>query len=248
MRRGSRDTELYERIIDLAIGVAEGRIDPFDVDVGKFLDRLSGLDIDPEFTDLLMLDVRALHGLVTILEAQSRRLRDRGYGLYLNRLLIRMAVEKLGVDELVNVLSASWRPIMELEYMDKDLLDEAFTYYLNLVDLALRSRLVPSFREVALDISAELFNEPIDLEVFVEGLKRELMEFSKGEFIDYFDFIYRGDSPVLRAYAISFLISDGWVDVKVDRLKKKIFIRPRSEKLVFKDPASVVVVLGHGEG
>lgn len=244
----SSDIEVYERIIDLAVGVAEGRIDPFDVDVGKFLRRLKSLgEVDPSLMDLLMLDVRALHGLIMILEAQSRRLRDRGYGLYLNRLLVRMAADKLTTEELVGLLEASWRPIMELEYMDRDLLDDAFTYYNNLIDLAMRGRIMYSLRDVLIDVRPELFKEPIDLEKYGDVLRRELWEVSGGEYIDYFEFILRGDNPILRAYTISFLISDGWIDVKVDRLKKKIFIRPRKERLEFRNPASIVVVMKGGE-
>jgi len=249
LRRRSSDIEIYERIIDLAVGVAEGRIEPFDVDVGKFLERLRRLgDVDPSLVDLLMLDVRALHGLIMILEAQSRRLRDRGYGLYLNRLLVRMAADKLTSEELVELLETSWRPIMELEYMDRDLLDEAFTYYVNLIDLALRGKIMPSFREVLVDVSPELFKEPVDLEKYGDVLRKELWDVSDGEYIDYFEFIFRGDNPILRAYIISFLISDGWIDVKIDRLKKKIFIRPRMERLEFRNPASIVVVMKGGEG
>ena len=250
LRRKSREViELYERIIDLAINVAEGRIDPFDVDVGRFIERLRALgELDPSYVDLLMMDVRALHGLVTILEAQSRKLMDRGYGLYLNRLLVRMAAEKLGAEELIGLLGSSWRPIMELEYLDRDLLDDAFTYYANLIDLALRGRITPSFKDIDIDISPELFIEPVDLDRFAAELLDELWEVSGGEFIDYLEFIYRGDNPVLRAYIASFLISDGWVDVRIDRLKKRIFVKPRKERLEFRNPASMVVVMKGGEG
>ncbi len=249
LKRRSSDIEIYERIIDLAVGVAECRIDPLDVDVGRFLERLKRLgDVDPSLVDLLMLDVRALHGLIMILEAQSRRLRDRGYGLYLNRLLVRMAADKLTSEELVDLFEASWRPIMELEYMDRDLLDDALTYYVNLIDLALRSRIMPSFREVLVDVSPELFREPVDLEGYGDELRRELWEASRGDYIDYFDFIFKGEKPVLRAYIVSFLISDGWIDVKIDRLKRKIFIRPREKRLEFRNPTSIVVVMKGGEG
>lgn len=250
LRRGSKEViELYERIIDLSISVAEGRIDPFDIDVGRFIERLRRIgDIDSAFLDLLMMDVRALHGLVTILEAQSRKLRDRGYGLYLNRLLVRMAADKLGADELINLLASSWRPIMELEYMDRDLLDEAFTYYMNLIDLALRGRITPFFKDIFIDVSPELFREPIDLDSFSEELLSELWEFSGGDFVDYMEFIYMGENPVLRAYVASFLISDGWIDVRIDRLKKKILVRPRRERVEFRNPASIVVVMRSGEG
>lgn len=248
--RKSREViELYERIIDLAIGVTEGKIDPFDVDVGRFIERIRSMGgFDSSFLDLLMMDVRALHGLVIILEAQSRKLLDRGYGLYLNRLLVRMAADKLGADELVGLLASSWRPIMELEYLDRGLLDDAFTYYMNLIDLALRGRVTLSFRDVDIDITPELFVEPVDLERFTGELLSELWEVSGGEFIDYLEFIYRGENPVLRAYMASFLISDGWVDVRVDRLKKKIFVRPRRGRIEFRNPATMVVVMRRGEG
>ena len=249
LRKRARDTEIYERIIDLAISVAEGRLDPFDVDVGRFLERLGEVEaFDEGFIDLLLLDVRALHGLITILEAQSRKLRDRGYGIYLNRLLVRMAAEKLGEEDLVTVLASAWRPIMELEYMDQELLDEAFTYFINLLDLGERERIRPRLMDVEFDISPELFREPVDLASYTAELLDELRRVAGEQFIDYFEFVYRGERPLLRAYAVSFLISEGWVDVKIDRLKKKIFIRPRDSRLVFRNPSSIVVVMGGGEG
>jgi hypothetical protein len=240
--------ELYDRIIDLAIKVSEGAIDPFDVDVGRFIrqlarnKRLAELD----YTYLIK-DIRALNGLVAILEAQGKSLRRRGLGLYLDKMLLKLRIYKMSIDELSQVFIRSWKPVIEMESINLEAIKEAMFYFNNLKDLESRRLRFEELSEYMGDVEPRLFIEPKVVRSLMMKLLNELRDSSGGEYIDYKEFITRGD-PVERAYILSFLISDGWVDVKVDRLEEKIWIRPKDMRVEIRNPSSLAVVVRREEG
>ncbi len=239
--------ELYDRIIDLAIKVSEGVVDPFDVDVGRFIKQLARnkrlLDLDYSY---LIKDIRALNGLVAILEAQGRSLRRRGLGLYLDKMLLKLRIYRMSIDELAQVFSRSWKPIVEMECINMDALKEALFYFNSLKDLESRRLRFEELSEYTGMVEPRLFIEPRVIRSMMMSLLDELRERSGGEFIDYDLFIKDGD-PVERAYILSFLISDGWIVVKIDRLKEKIWIRPRSMREEVRNPSSLAVVVRREE-
>ncbi len=240
--------ELYDRIIDLAIKVSEGVIDPFDVDVGRFIrqlarnKRLAELD----YTYLIK-DIRALNGLVAILEAQGRSLRRRGLGLYLDKMLLKLRIYKMSIDELSKVFVRSWKPVIEMESINLEAIKEAMFYFNSLKDLESRRLRFEELSEYMGDVEPRLFIEPKVVRSLMMKVLNELRDASRGEYIDYKEFITRGD-PVERAYILSFLISDGWVDVKVDRLEERIWIRPKDRRVEIRNPSSLAVVVRREEG
>lgn len=240
--------ELYDRILDLAIKVSEGIIDPFDVDVGRFIRQLAR---NRRFLELgysyLIKDIRALNGLVAILEAQGRSLRRRGLGLYLDKMLLKLRIYKMSLDDLANVFIHSWRPVVEMETINIEALKEALFYFNSLKDLESRRLKFEELTEfLGEGVEPKLFIEPRVIRRLMMNLLEELRIRSGGDYIDYDNFI-RGGDPVERAYILSFLISDGWVDVRVNRLEEKIFIRPRDRRVEIRRPSSLAVVVNREE-
>lgn len=234
--------EIYDRVIDLAVKVAEGEIDPFDIDVGRFINMLSkykGLDkFEYEF---LLKDIRALNGLIAILEAQGISLKKRGMGLYLDRILLRLKIFKMDIDELADAFARSWKPIATLEMINLDSVRDAVLYFNNLSDLASRKFLLEEKQFSYIDFKPKLFIVPSELKSVMNRLYHELKDYSKGEYVDYDEFVrYEGD-PIENAYLLSFLISEGWVDVKVSRLEEKIWIKPVRYKKELVNPSSLAV-------
>ena len=92
MKKSYDETEYYDRLIDLAISVAEGKVDPLDININKFIEYLKKASIESFDYNLLYKDIRALSGLVLILEAQYKSLKDRGLGLYIEPLLLKLKI------------------------------------------------------------------------------------------------------------------------------------------------------------
>jgi hypothetical protein len=235
--------EIYERIIDLAIKVAEGKVDPFDVDVGRFLrdisryGELSTLDFD-----ILVKDINAINGLIMILEAQSKVLKRRGLGLYLDKVLLRLKLYRMDIEDLSRIFSKAWRPIVEVESINLESIKESLFYFNNLKDLMSRRLKFDELREpVSGDVEARYFVLPRRIRERIMSFLEELRDVSRGDFIDYWRFIHMRGDPVERAYLLSFLISDGWVDVKINRLEERIWIRPLDERRPVTNPSTLAV-------
>jgi hypothetical protein len=243
--------EIYDRILDLAVKVAEGVVDPFDVDVGRFISLLAEKgELDKLDYDLLVKDIRALNGLIMILESQSRLLRRKGLGLYLDKALMRLRIYKMDIMDLAKVFSFSWSPIVEVEALSDEAIFDALSYFNSLRDLGSR-RLKFEEREgvIDYDYKPRIFIIPEALRKRMMVLLDELREVSRTDYIDYNMFIHAGvGDPVERAYILSFLISDGWVDVKINRLEEKIYIRARDERRMVSNPSTLPVVVRREEG
>jgi len=121
------------------------------------------------------------------------------------------------------------------------------SYFNNLSDLESRKF---SFEEKHLpytDFKPKLFIMPSELKSLMNKLYKDLKHYSKGEYIEYEAFIrYKGD-PVENAYLLSFLISEGLVDVKVNRLEEKVWIKPLKFKKELVNPSSLAMVIQREE-
>ena len=236
--------EIYDRIIDLAVKVAEGDVDPFDIDVGRFISILSkNQSLDKLEYGFLLKDIRALNGLIAILEAQGKFLKKRGMGLYLDKMLLQLKIFKMDINELAGVFAMSWKPIATLEMINLDGVREAISYFNNLSDLASRRFSLEEKQFSHIDFKPKLFIVPSELKSLMNKLYYELKNYSKEEYVDYDEFIMHKGDPIENAYLLSFLISEGWVNVKVDRLEEKIWIKPMKHKKELVNSSSLAVVI-----
>lgn len=241
--------EIYDRVIDLAVKVAEGEIDPFDVDVGRFISILSkNQSLDKLEYGFLLKDIRALNGLIAILEAQGKFLKKRGMGLYLDKILLQLKIFKISINEMADIFAMSWKPVATLEMINLDGVGKAISYFNNLSSLASRGFSMEEKQFSSIDFKPKLFIVPSELRSLMNKLYRELKNYSKGEYVDYDEFVMHRGDPIENAYILSFLISEGWVNVKVNRLEEKIWIKPRKYKKEIINPSSLAVVIGHEKG
>jgi len=207
--------EVYERIIDLSLKVYKGEVDPLDIDLADFIKYIIEADVENLPIDLMYLDINALYGLALILEAQSRVIKEKTSGLYIDKILAKLNLVKMSISELSNVLRLSWRPNAEASFID---IESPIQYYIE---------------ERVSEHMGRLYNE--------------LVESAGFNWIDYYEFIERGDK-IFRAYILSFLITSGYVQMKVDRIRKKILIKACEKPIEFRNPVSIPVVFRHVGG
>jgi hypothetical protein len=234
--------ESFERIIDLAEKVYMGRIDPLEIDIDRFIDMLKVVDVESLSQDLMFLDIRALYGLAIILEAQSEAIKRKTQGLYLDSIMIRIKLMNLDPIRLASLLDETYYPPIELSMLTEDDILEAKIHFNSIV----RYRWTPP-KQSELKVEPMKYFDEKEMSSMIMKLYEELVDYSGYKWVDYLDFISRGDM-LLRAYLLSFLVSDGYVDMKINRVTGEISICPLKDKKIYKNPASLPVVLKGEEG
>lgn len=236
--------EVYERLIDLAIKVAEGKVNPLEVDVASFIEQIKW-GVIPDYADLrgLLDDVRALNGLTVILEAQSKLLKEKGLGLYFSRFLIKLRLMKMDVNDLVEVFKKSWSPSVGIEVVNLDALKRSLVYFVNL-PTPLRRRLRQEGGGGKLSCTeVEKPFKLVNVEKQMEELYQKLVEYSNYRYVEYYDFLRHTGDPIESAYLLSYLLSEGYVEAVVDRFLNKVYIRPRASRTPIKSPTTLVTTL-----
>ncbi len=229
--------DYYGRIVDLSRKVLEGEVDPLDIDISTLVKTIGEVDVDRLPLEVFKRDVEALRGLALILSMQKERIRASLEGFRLDSLLVKTVLLSLDVDELAGLITHVYRPPVEISYFDEALLGEALAYFNSIR----RFELPPLDRE-AREVEAEPFIEE-DIRREMEALHKRLLDESKGDWLDYWDVV---SDDVFKAYLISLLASEGLVDIRVDRIEDRIYIRPLREPRRFVDPVSLPVVIRRG--
>jgi len=112
--------ELMLRIIDLCDTVRKRGIDPFDVEVREFFDRLRELLPNLKKHEELYLDIQAVLGLADVVFQQGEWIKHKSSMLYLDPLLIMLKLHALPARELADVFARSWHPIVQLETLEPE--------------------------------------------------------------------------------------------------------------------------------
>jgi len=229
---GQDRKELMLRIINLAESVIKSGVDPFDVDVKEFFERLRAILPKLRDSDELNLDIDAVLGLANIIFHQGESIRFKSSLLYLDPLLIMWKIRSLSSKELAGVLTSSWHPIVDMESITPHGIKESMDYWTNL----------PSFGDRARLDSTEVLPEEMEFqelarlgilskEEFVSAIERawgELKEKADGGEISYWDFINAKtfEETISRAWIVSFLVSYGYATIDVKPLEEEIFLKP----------------------
>jgi len=240
MKKSSKLDEIYERLINLAVLVAEGRLDPLSVDVAKFLDVIKGIDLAKLDLSMLYKDIRALSGLITILEAQYISLKNRGLGLYVEPMLIKLKAKSLSLEKLANILLKSWTPTVNI--LSSSIFDllTAYTYFMSLKPIKERriKYILPTITSEQIE---SVITIPENLDLKLRKLFNELLSYSDGNWVKYEDFIYKFENPIETAYLMSFLVTMGLVEMKYRKLEDQHYIRPLTEEFEVKNVYSISV-------
>lgn len=235
--------ELMLRIIDLAKSVREKGIDPFEVDVEEFLQRLREIFPNVEDPEELLLDIRAVLGLSEVISQQGDWIKHKSSLLYFDPMLVQWKLRELSEKKLAEILVNSWHPIVELECISRPGLRESIDYWTNLAPLSERGTELETNEidpgEISRDALSDLGVESEeDFNDMIEKTWEELKEHAGDEKrIQYWDFIYSNSfkETVRRAWLVSFLISYGYATLEIQPLEEKIIIRPREKRETIRD-------------
>jgi hypothetical protein len=226
--------ELLLRIIDLCESVRKRGLDPFDVEVREFFDRLRELLPRLRSHEDLYLDIQAVLGLAEVVFQQEEWIKHKSSMLYLDPLLIMLKLHALPARDLAEVLVRSWHPIIELESLSPEGVREGMEYWKNLPSLDERWRELETTEIMTGEVARrELARMGIlsdeDFAAVLDKTWRELKERAgeRGE-ISYWEFISERsfEETVVKAWLVSFLVTYGYATLELKPLEDEITLRP----------------------
>ena len=237
MVSGQEKRELMLRIIDLCESVSKRGVDPFDVEVKEFFERLREILPKLRERDEFFLDIEAVLGLADVVFHQGEWIKHKSSMLYFDPMLITWKLHALSPRELAEVFAGSWHPILDMECIAPHGIKEAMDYWTNLPSFGERAKLDATevlTEEVALQELARL--GILSEEEFVSTLERawgELKGKADGGKISYWDFISARtfEQTIARAWLVSFLVSYGYATLEVKPLEEEILLKPLPKPL-----------------
>jgi hypothetical protein len=238
--------EELERVIQICENIEKRGLDPFTVNVRALLERLRKLLDEGGDIEHYILDAETMYRIATLIALQHKWLRERAQSLFIDAQMVQTRLMALDNKSIARAFLKAWRPIISLEQITLHRLRQGIEHFLSLPPRAggrsmgwkISQREVEHARG-SLELEEELSEK-------LEQLHRELIQRYEleGE-IDYWEFV-QGKSfeeTFERAYLLSFLITNGYVDVRRNPLKGELKLVPRREKSERKRPSSLVITL-----
>jgi hypothetical protein len=229
--------DLMLRIIDLCDSVRKRGLDPFDVEVREFFDRLRELLPKLRGHDDLYLDIQAVLGLAEVVFQQEEWIKHKSSMLYLDPLLIMLKLHALPAKDLAEVLVRAWHPIIDIESLSPHGVKEGMEYWKNLPNLDERWRDLETTEVLTGEVARrELARMGIlsdeDFAAVLDKIWRGLKDAAgeQGE-VSYWDFISERsfEETVVKAWLVSFLVSYGYATLELKPLEDEITLRPLSK-------------------
>lgn len=248
----ARKEEYYEelaRIINLCQSIRAKGEDPFLVDVPQKLQVLKKLLPQWKLLDELLMDAEALKELSLMVKLQSDWVKRRASGLFIDPFLVEVKIKLLGKEELASALLASWRPLIAAEQLTPKRLSEALDYWRVLLPLSQRMRELEAAQfqeEKTLAVSELIRLKFLSERAFNEEVRRlqeELTKESEVGPVDYWKFVIRDtyEETLLRAYALSFIISNGYANLIINPVEETIMIETVGKQTQRKGGKSVPI-------
>ncbi|MEM2491277.1 MAG: hypothetical protein QXG96_03695 [Candidatus Bathyarchaeia archaeon] len=216
MRKG-----LWEILRDCEL-VEKRAIDPFLFDVKRVLKKVR--EIHPRLSSLEdhCLDAKVLNAISRVLSLQGTLLKFQSSSLYSSPEVLKGIIERLTPEDLAEAFLKSWHPIVELERITVEGIQEGLSYWSSLKPYEERRRRIESKGGILPRGVDEAYLERIGIvrEDFMRKMRdyfEEIVKRSKDGRLRYWDFV-RAPSlgeVVERAYYASFLISYGFVSLEV---------------------------------
>lgn len=242
------------RVIELCRSVERSSADPFDVDIREKIVLLRKHLPEWKFLDELLLDSEAMLELAQILKLQDQWLKHRASSLYIDPLLIQFKIKLIAKQALVEAFVRSWHPLVQVDQLSPKGLEKAFVYWNELAPMS--ERFKAEFGSYGVRPGTIDFGDLLQLRIFtqdqfedrIQDLQEELLERSKGEWVDYRAFINKDtfEDKVVRAYMLAFLISEGRATLKTDALTGQIWTAPLAKKAAGA-PKSIAVSISSDE-
>ncbi|HXW95350.1 MAG TPA: hypothetical protein VEJ19_06575 [Nitrososphaerales archaeon] len=227
---------------------------PFDVDIREKILILKQRLPELKLLDELLVDAEAMLELSQIVKLQDEWLKTRASSLYIDPLLIQLKVKLLPKEALYEAFVKSWHPIAQVDQLSPRGLEKAFVYWRDLVPIS--ERFKDQFGSYGIRPGQVDYSDLVTMGVFTREqfetslteLHNELLERSKGEWVDYRQFI--GDDAfetrVRRAYLLAFLISEGRALLKTEPLSGKIWTTALTDRAKGLPKSVAISITGEG--
>lgn len=227
--------EYYEelaRVINLCQSIRTKSDDPFLVDIPQKLMILKRILPKWKALDELLMDAEALKELSLMVKLQSDWVKRRASGLFIDPFLVEVKIKLMSKEALGSALLSSWHPLVSSEQLTAKRLSDAMDYWNVLLPLSQRMSELEAARETqekTLSVSDLIRLKFLSERVFneeVSSLQQELADATADGPIDYWKFVVRGsyEDSVMRAYALSFLISNGSANLSINPVEETMTV------------------------
>jgi hypothetical protein len=231
--------ELF-RLLNFCKTIQTDGTDPFDVDVKKFLETLKRYHKKWKSLDDLLLDAEAIAELAKIIELQGKWIKDRSSSFYIDPVLLELKLKMLEPQQLATAFFKSWHPIISLDRITPERLQEGLAYWNALLPLGERTEEFPFpfASESTFDIEDLIELNILSMTEFDDSIRAVLNELEARGRIEYHDFIYDDtfETSVKKAYLTSYLVSEGKAELDINPLEEEVFISPSNINVNDKAP------------
>lgn len=224
-----------ERVIEQCRAIEERGLNPFSLDIDTILSVIREYFPSWEKPEELSLDAETVNRLASVIRLQSEWLQRRSSSLYMDPMIVERRLKELSRDELATAFTAAWRPVVEMETLTIESLQDALDYWNSIPLVSDR------WPELAGDVVAPgsigreefMRSSLLDEETFESRLKSLFEEFKRKAGKDpilYWDLVSVDsfEETVERSYLASFLVSYGWASLQVDPIQGDIFLQALS--------------------
>ncbi|MDI9644860.1 MAG: hypothetical protein QFX35_06555 [Candidatus Verstraetearchaeota archaeon] len=252
----ARSEEYYEelaRIINLCQSISTKSDDPFLVDIPQKLMVLKRLLPKWKLIDELLMDAEAIRELSMMVKLQSDWVKRRASGLFVDPFLVEVKIKLLSKETLANSVLASWHPLVALDQITPERLQQALDYWNSLLPLSQRAQeILPDQdsgdRTVEISelirlrfISDRTFNEEMT------RMRQRLVEETKSGPVDYWKLVLAPtyEETVMNAYNLSFLVSKGLANLIINPVEETIKVEASDGCEDRKGGRSVVISISY---
>lgn len=228
--------ELME-VIETCKAIEDRRFNPFLLDVKYAVNILRNYFPHWKKLDDFCIDAHALNRLAAVLRLQQSQLRFQSSSLYADPTFLEKRFPTMSEKKLAEILTKSWHPILEIEQITENTVQEAMQYWKTM--LPIEERWKPfspgQFRkpdELTREESKRL--QIVPDETFSEALNAIWSEMKsrtdERTGILYHEFVYAPslDETIDRAYYVSFLLTYGYA--RLQRKGEQLILFPNRER------------------
>jgi len=239
--------EELEKIIQICENIEKRGLNPFTINVKDLLSKLRKILEENETLDHLVLDAETMYKVATLIALQHKWLRDSAQALFVDAQMITTRLIAMDKKSIVRAFLKAWRPIVSLEQITPHRLRQGIEHFLSLPPRSGERTWGWKISEREVEMVKAKLKQEEEFDKKLRELREELVrEYEERGEVDYWNFIRKDsfEESFERAYLLSFLITEGYVDVKRNPLKNEIKLIPRKRKAERKQPASLVIVMG----
>ncbi len=227
------EKELIQRIIQLGEMFGKGNIDPFQINVIRYLNLLREIFPKMKTTQELKMDIEALRQLINIVFQQKEFLKQKSSKLYLDPLLVEWKIENLSNKELSEILINSWHPIVEINQLNKERIKQSIEYWREILGGKRKTELEKLCEATHGKIKLEDLKKHgfLSEETFIQTLNSFFKEVTskiieKGQ-ISYWEAVKseKFHQTVKKAYLLSFLLTAGLLEIEIDPIREEITLK-----------------------